>query len=59
MNFSELFQTVVLGLLSSLVVRIINQILMFLSYFPFSSSFFMALRRSFLKVSKNYNKETA
>ena len=46
MNFSEPFQTVTLGLLSCLVVRIINHMIIYLSYFPNSSSFFMALKSS-------------
>ena len=40
MNFSEPFQTIALGLLSYLVVRIINHMIVFRSYFPSPSSFF-------------------
>ena len=44
MNFSEPFQTVPLGLLSCLVVRIINHMIIYLSYFPNSSSFFYGFK---------------
>ena len=50
MKFSKLFQRVALGLLSSLVVRIINFI--FLWYFPFPSNFFMTLASSFFEIFK-------
>ena len=59
MNFSELILTVALGVLSSLVEKIINYMIIFLSNFPFPASFFMALRRSVFEFSKNYNKETS
>ena len=55
MNFSEPFQTVTLGLLSYLVVRIINQMITF----NVGQAFFMDLRNSFLKLSENYKKERA
>ena len=55
MNFSEPFQTVTLGLLSYLVVRIINQMITF----NVGQAFFMDLRNSFLKLSENYKKEGA
>ena len=58
MDFLESFQAVALGLLSYLVMRTINHTVIFLSYFLFSSSFFMALRRSFLRFLENYKKET-
>ena len=50
MNFSKPFQTDALGLLSYPVVRIKNHMIIFLSYFPFPSRFFMALRRSFFEI---------
>ena len=42
MDFLESFQAVALGLLSYLVMRTINHTIIFLTYFLFSSSFFMA-----------------
>ena len=50
-EFSEPFQTVALGLLSYLVVWIINHMITFLLYFPCPTSFFMALKGSFLKFT--------
>ena len=55
-SFSEPFETVALGLLSYLVVRTLNQMIIFLSDFPCPSSFFMALKSSFFKFSEKYNK---
>ena len=55
MNFSEPFQTVTLGLLSYLVVRIINQMIIF----NVGQAFFTDLRNSFLKLSENYKKGRA
>ena len=45
----EQFQTVGLGLLSYLVVKIINY-MTFFSYFPFPSSFFMALWSNLFEI---------
>ena len=47
-------------LLSYLVMRIKNRMIIFLSYFPFLSSYFFdkLCGTAFLKVSENYNKET-
>ena len=59
MNFPEPFQTIALGLLSHLVVRIINHMIVFPSYFPSPSTFFHALRVAFFNFLKNYNKKTA
>ena len=57
--FFKDFQIVVLGLLSYLVVGIINPMIIFLSNFPFLSSFFYYFFIAiFLKFSENYNKET-
>ena len=50
MNFSETFQIAALELLSYLVARIINHMIIFLSDFSFPSSFFVALRRSFFEI---------
>ena len=50
MNFSKLFETVALGLLSYLVMRIINHVINFLSYFLFPWSFFMVWRSSFFDI---------
>ena len=54
-NFSEPFRVPVLGLLSGLEVRIINHMIIFLSYFPFPSSFFYGFGE---KLFKNFWKIT-
>ena len=54
-HFLDPLQTVGLGLLSYLVVRIINHMVVFLPYFPFPSSFFMTLWRCGVVVSTMRN----
>ena len=51
-EFSELIQTVALGILSSLIEKVLNYMIIFLSNFPFRAIFFMALRRNVFEISK-------
>lgn len=59
MNFSEPFQTVILGLLSNLVVRIINKMIFFVSYFPFPSKFLWLWRNSFNEIFRIRRKKNS
>ena len=49
-SFSEPFETVALGLLSYLVVRILNQMIIFLSDFPCPSSFSYGFKEQLFEI---------
>ena len=59
MNFWEPFQTVILGLLSNLIVKIINEMNFFVSYFLFPSRFPWLWRSNFNGIFRIRRKENS